>query len=62
VVFAGSPGTITIAASGMTAHNITFNSTGDTVAGGTLSVATGTINVTSGYIELRFRIVHQAEM
>src|SRR4249919_1623904 len=47
-VFGGTAGTVTIAPAGVTAHNLTFNTTGYTVSGGTLTLggSTPTISVT----------------
>ncbi|HKN79315.1 MAG TPA: autotransporter-associated beta strand repeat-containing protein, partial [Lysobacter sp.] len=47
-VFGGTAGTVTIAPAGVTAHNLTFNTTGYTLSGGTLRLggSTPTISVT----------------
>src|SRR4249919_1733178 len=49
-VFGGTAGTVTIAPAGVTAHNLTFNTTGYTVSGGTLTLGGATPTITTGTV------------
>ncbi len=47
-VFEGSPGTVSIAATGVTAHNLTFNATGCTIQSNTLTLNGSTPTIACG--------------